>query len=67
MNKESKSSNKMNLEDEACNSVPAHSEGGKIAEPKSGFIKTIRAWISAQVDAHFDRLIALRVYDQRRH
>ena len=66
MKKETSTSNMMNTDVEADNKVPALTMGRTVVRCIFSFAKKTRAWAQAKLNAHFDRLVSLRVYDQRR-
>ena len=64
---ENSSNNKSTLEADVNKKVEKQPLCGAARRFISSFAKKSWAWIGARMNTHFDRLIALRVYDQRRH
>ena len=67
MKKETSSNKISTLEADVNENVLKQSLCRAACKSISGFVKKAWCWMGARVNAHFERLIALRVYDQRRY
>lgn len=67
MKKEISPNKKLDLDVKVNQKVVAQSMGQTALESISGIARKAWAWIGTRVDAHVERLVALRVYGQRRY